>query len=464
MVQQDEYQQEQRRQQKGNDIQQDQYSEERRRQQIGYDLQQDQYSEEQRRQQKGYYLQQGQYSEEQRRQQQEYNLQEEQYSEEQRRHQQEYNLQQEQHTEEQRRHQQEYNLQEEQYSEEQRRQQQQMDMQQEQNSPTTDDQSPDKIHVSKEREAETESHEDDCVMAETFSPLEPEVEKQTSSANKNVPTSSHVEFREPEKLVDLDVSVESSPDVSKGLSIDPLTGLPEGWHRTKHERPKGSPYFQLKPAGSKMLRSQIEVNSYLQQKGIKMKIYLNGPVTRQSPKKKINLKKRLPILPSSSEELEEKGEEPVLEDKSEEKTPTSSVERGTDDEERELKELVEERDNIYKIPPSERTSAQNTRIYTLLKKIKKLKNKFPDIKVLKRGKKKKAADTNIKELPLSASKVIEQADNESTKEEAHHSELMKAGQEEDMSKKTKRKKKKKKVPITPSEVVEDDEDKINDPV
>ena len=343
-----------------------------------------------------------------------------------------------------------------------------MYMQQEQNS-TTDDQSPDKIHVSKEREGETESHKDDCVMAETFSPLEPEVEKQTSSANENVPTSSHVEFREPEKLVDLDVSVESSPDVSKGLSIDPLTGLPEGWHRTKHERPKGSPYFQLKPAGSKMLRSQIEVNSYLQQKGIKMKIFLNGPVTRQSPKKKINLKKRLPILPSSSEELEEKGEEPVLEEKSEEKTPNSSVERGTDDEERELKELVEERDNIYKIPPSERTSAQNTRIYTLLKKIKKLKNKFPDIKVkiagqLKRGKKKKAADTNIKELPLSASKVIEQADNESTKEEAHHSELMKSGGEEDLSKKTKRKKKKKKVPITPSEVVEDDEDKINDPV
>merc|ERR1712037_582268 len=163
--------------------------------------------------------------------------------------------------------------------------------------------------------------------------------KQTSSEQENIPTSSQVDlFREPEKMVDLDVSVESSPEVSEGLSIDPLTGLPEGWHRTKHERPKGSPYFHLKPAGSKILRSQIEVNSYLQQQRIKMKISLSGPVTRESPirspKNKINLKKRLPLLPSSSEELEERGEE---------------------------------RNNIYQIPTSERTAAQNTRIYTLLK-------------------------------------------------------------------------------------------------
>merc|ERR1712037_283370 len=186
------------------------------------------------------------------------------------------------------------------------------------------------------------------------------------------------------------------------------------------------------------------------------KISLSGPVTRESPirspKKKINLKKRLPLLPSSSEELEERGEEPALEDnKSEPELPKSSVERGTDDEERELKELIEERNTIYQIPTSERTAAQNTRIYTLLKKIKKLAKKFPDMKVNKRAPFKsgdeKKSDTKNKERPLVPSKVTEQADNGST--------LKKSGQEQDadMSKETKRKKKKKKVPITPSEVV-----------
>ena len=326
--------------------------------------------------------------------------------------------------------------------------QQEMLKQQEENSPTTENQSQGEISgktVSNAREGETVSHEEE---PERFPPLEPEVEKQASSETENLPTSSHVEFREPEKLVDLDDSLESSPEVTEGLSIDPLTGLPEGWHRTKHERSKGSPYFQLKPVGSKILRSQIEVNSYVQQQGIKLKILLNGPVTRVSPKKRINLKKRMPLLPSSSEELEEKGEEPALEGKSEAELPKSSVERGTDEEERELKELVEERNNIYQVPTSERTAAQNTRIYTLLKKIKRLKKKFPDMKVNKRDEKK--GDAKKKE----PSNMIEQADNESTK----------SGQDADMPKETKRKKKKKKVPITPSEVVEDGDGKINGPV
>ena len=378
-------------------------------------------------------------------------------------------------------------VQQHQYQEEEEQQQQQVFVQQEENSPTTDNQSKEETSgkpVSNAREGETVSlHESDrhqreqtlkeektgfqddsCAAVETFLSLEPDVEKQTSSEQENIPTSSQIDlFREPEKMVDLDVSVESSPEVSEGLSIDPLTGLPEGWHRTKHERPKGSPYFHLKPAGSKILRSQIEVNSYLQQQRIKMKISLSGPVTRESPirspKKKINLKKRLPLLPSSSEELEERGEEPALEDnKSEPELPKSSVERGTDDEERELQALIEERNNIYQIPTSERTAAQNTRIYTLLKKIKKLAKKFPDMKVNKRAPFKsgdeKKSDTKNKERPLVPSKVTEQADNEST--------LKKSGQEQDadMSKETKRKKKKKKVPITPSEVVEDDEAKI----
>ena len=84
--------------------------------------------------------------------------------------------------------------------------------------------------------------------------------------------------------------------------------------------------------------------------------------------------------------------------------------------------------------------------------------KFPDMKVNKRAPFKsgdeKKSDTKNKERPLVPSKVTEQADNEST--------LKKSGQEQDadMSKETKRKKKKKKVPITPSEVVEDDEAKI----
>ena len=297
--------------------------------------------------------------------------------------------------------------------------------------------------VSNAREGETLSHED-----ETFPPLEPEAEKEASSQKENVAMSSQVEFREPEKLAELGVSVESSPEVSERLSLDPQTGLPEGWHRTKHERVKGSPYYQIKPAGSKILRSQIEVNSYVQQQGIKLKILLNGPATKVSPKKKINLKKRTPLLPSSSEELEERGEEATLEDKNSELgLPKTGVERVTDDEERELKELLEERDNIYQIPTSERTAAQNTRIGTLQKKILKLKKKCPEIKVkkrvpLKRKDEKKDADTKNKEPSLVPSKVIE------------------SKQDMDMSKETKRKKKKKKVPITPSEVVENNEDTI----
>merc|ERR1712032_1619153 len=435
--------------------------------------QQDEYQQEQQRQQQEYDLQQEHYSEEQRRQQQEHDLQQEQYSEEQRRQQQEYNLQQEQYSEEQRRQQQEYDQQQEQYGEEQRRQQQQMYMQQEQNSPSTDDQSPNEIPektVSDEREGETMSHRGDCVTAGTILPLEPEIEKQTGSEHQNVSTLSHVEFREPEKLGELDVSVESSPEVSKELSIDPLTGLPQGWHRTKHDRPKGSPYFHLKPVGSKILRSQIEVNSFVQQQGIKIKISLSGPVTRESPKKKINLKKRLPLLPSSSEELDEKGEEAALEDKSEEKVPKSSVERGTDEEEEELRALLEERNNIYRCPTSERTPAQKTRIYTLLKKITKLKKKFPDIEVTKYSplmkEDEKKEDTKKKKRLLVPAETIEQANNQSKKKEVPSSSLMasRQEQEEEMSKETKKKKKKKKVPITPSEVVEDDEDKINDPV
>ena len=263
-----------------------------------------------------------------------------------------------------------------------------------------------------------------------------------------------VEFRDEEQLGELNVSVESSPEVWKDLTLNPLTGLPDGWQRTKHERPTGSSYFHLKPVGSKILRSQVEVNSYVQQQGIKLKIFLKGPVTQESPKKKINLKKRFPLLPSSSEELEEKGEEGKSEGGL--ATTNSSLEGGTNGPPGPWRALLEERNIIYKIPSSERTAAQNTRIDTLQKKIKRLKKKFPSVEVTKALLFKRTDEKNEK-----LSKVVEQTKNQEKNNETLSATLERQ-QDKKSSKETKRKMKKKKVPITPAEVFEEDEDEIND--
>ena len=327
-----------------------------------------------------------------------------------------------------------------------------------QNSQTTDNQSQCVKAVSNEIRG---GISDDCAVAETSTLLETEVRKSAGSEN---PITGPVEFQDQEQLGELNVSVESSPEVWKDLTLNPLTGLPDGWQRTKHERPTGSSYFHLKPVGSKILRSQVEVNSYVQQQGIKLKIFLKGPVTQESPKKKINLKKRFPLLPSSSEELEEKGEEGKSEGGL--ATTNSSLE-GRASGEGGLRALLEERNIIYKIPSSERTAAQNTRIDTLQKKIKRLKKKFPSVEVTKALLFKKALlkeraflkKTDEKNEKLS--KVVEQTKNQERNNEKLSATLERQ-QDKKSSKETKRKMKKKKVPITPAEVFEDDEDEIND--
>ena len=333
--------------------------------------------------------------------------------------------------------------------EELQQQQQQQQPKRKQNSQTTDNQSQCVKVVSNERRG---GISDDCAVAGTSTHLETEVGKSAGSEN---PITGPLEFRDQEQLGELNVSVESSPEVWKDLTLNPLTGLPDGWQRTKHERPTGSSYFHLKPVGSKILRSQVEVNSYVQQQGIKLKISLKGPVTQESPKKKINLKKRFPLLPSSSEELEEKGEEGKSEGGL--STTNTSLEGGANGE-GELRALLEERNIIYKIPSSERTAAQNTRIDTLQKKIKRLKKKFPSpsVEVTKALLFKKTDEKNEK-----LSKVVEQTKNQEKNNEKLSATLERQ-QDEKSSKETKRKMKKKKVPITPAEVFEDDEDEIND--
>ena len=298
------------------------------------------------------------------------------------------------------------------------------------------------------------------------------------AADESTSTLDHDALREPEKLEDLNDSMESETESSKELPLDPLTGLPEGWHRTKHERPNGQYYFQLKPVDWKILRSQVEVNSFLKQRGIKTAISLNGLPTKQSPKKKIILKKR--TLPSSSEEIEETT--------SERNAANANKGKSVEEEKQELRSLVEERDKIYEKAPAERTLAEITRLYTLIKKIRALSKKFPEIKVNKRKPRKnsheKVANKKIKlvlkpfqdistgsqegekgktdfqslecntpsQESLSKHLASQNDNNEGTRTSAS----VTSRQEQD-ERKIRRKKKKKKVPLTPSEVIEEDE-------
>ena len=298
------------------------------------------------------------------------------------------------------------------------------------------------------------------------------------ATDESTSTLDHDALREPEKLEDLNDSMESETESSKELALDPLTGLPEGWHRTKHERPNGQYYFQLKPVDWKILRSQVEVNSFLKQRGIKTAISLNGLPTKQSPKKKIILKKR--TLPSSSEEIEETT--------SERSAANANKGKSVEEEKQELRSLVEERDKIYEKAPAERTLAEITRLYTLIKKIRALSKKFPEIKVNKRKPRKnsdeKVANKKIKlvlkpfqDIPtgsqegekgktdfqsfecntpsqdsLSKHLASQNDNNEGTGTSAS----VTSRQEQD-ERKIRRKKKKKKVPLTPSEVIEEDE-------
>ena len=132
------------------------------------------------------------------------------------------------------------------------------------------------------------------------------------------------------------------------MTIDPQTGLPEGWHRLKYQRNDGRYYFEIKTGGSKArrIRSQRSLNSYLEDQGImKHSLTLKGPVA----------------LKKGSEEG--KQEEEVS-------TTNSRWERSTF-----------EQELLMEIPPSEGTGAQKGDI--ILKRKAPEENKEDNIKIIK---------------------------------------------------------------------------------